>query len=94
MAQARLAGALVAQSDHTVAVGGYLYFPRDSVQPGCLAPNPRTSRCLWKGTAEYFDVIAGGTRAEGAAWSYPEPKRRAAHIAGHVAFWGAVEVTP
>lgn len=94
MAQARFAGALVAESDQTVTVGGYVYFPRAAVRADHLVPTSRTSRCIWKGTAHYFDVVVGDARAAGAAWCYPEPKRRAANIAGHVAFWREVEVTP
>ena len=27
-----------------------------------------------------------------AAWYYPEPKEKASHIEGHIAFWNGVEV--
>lgn len=33
------------------------------------------SYCEWKGVAGYADIVVGGARAEGAAWTYRSPPR-------------------
>jgi uncharacterized protein (DUF427 family) len=48
--------------------------------------------CGWKGTASYFDVVAGDQVNKDAAWYYPEPKAAASNIKGYVAFWRGVTV--
>lgn len=63
------------------------YIPPDDIAPGALRPCKGGSFCEWKGRARYFDVIAGGRVAPGAAWTYPEPTSRFAALAGHVAFY-------
>ncbi len=63
------------------------YVPRADVAADALEPAAGESFCEWKGTARYFDVVAGGRRAPRAAWSYPEPFPAFAAIAGHVAFY-------
>ena len=50
------------------------YIPVEDVREGALEPaGGRTTFCEWKGTASYYDVVAGGKRAERAAWAYPDP---------------------
>jgi uncharacterized protein (DUF427 family) len=85
-------GATIAASSATIMVEGNHYFPPDSVDRSLLAPSDRTSSCPWKGTATYFDVIVDGKVNSAAAWTYPEPKDKAARIADHLAFWGGVTV--
>ncbi|MCX7893944.1 MAG: DUF427 domain-containing protein [Burkholderiales bacterium] len=63
------------------------YVPRADVAAGALEPAAGESFCEWKGTACYFDVVAGERRAPRAAWSYPEPFPAFAPIAGYVAFY-------
>ncbi|MEN0021574.1 MAG: DUF427 domain-containing protein, partial [Planctomycetota bacterium] len=52
----------------------------------------RTS-CPWKGEAHYHDVIVDGKVNADAAWTYPDPKPKAASIKDKIAFWRGVEVT-
>ncbi len=63
------------------------YVPPEDVREACLEPAPGRSFCEWKGVASYFDVVAGGRRAERAAWAYPRPTAAFRDIAGHVAFY-------
>ncbi len=63
------------------------YLPLDCFAPGTLLPNAQRSLCEWKGAAVYFDVISGGRRAEGAAWTYPDPTARFDPIRDHVAVY-------
>ena len=77
-----------------VVVEGNIYFPIDSVGKDFLKPSSHTSICPWKGTAQYYDVAVNGEVNKNAAWYYAEPKEAAKQIAGRVAFWKGVVVTP
>jgi len=92
MARATWNGAVIAESDDTIVVEGNHYFPRDSIVTGHFVENSKQSRCPWKGTASYFDVIVDGKVNTAAAWYYPAPSDAAAHIKDHVAFWKGVTV--
>lgn len=66
------------------------YVPREDVAAGALAPaRGGTTFCEWKGSATYFDVVAGERRAERAAWAYPEPAPGFEPIRNGVAFYCA-----
>jgi uncharacterized protein (DUF427 family) len=85
-------GTVVAESDDTLDFDGNHYFPRSSVNEAYLEPSAYTSVCPWKGTASYQSVTVDGKTAKDALWYYPEPKKEAAAIADHVAFWRGVTV--
>ena len=87
-------GEVIAQSDDTVVVEGNHYFPAEAVRPECLQPSDTHTVCGWKGTASYHHVTVGGQLNRDAAWYYPSPKPDAAKIAGRIAFWKGVTVTP
>jgi len=66
------------------------YVPLEDVVPGVLLESgDRTTFCEWKGLASYYDVAAGGKRAERCAWTYPEPTRDFEVIRDAVAFYPA-----
>lgn len=83
-------GVVIAESDDTIVVDGYRYFPAASVNGEHLAPSAHHSVCGWKGQASYFDVTAGGEPNRNAAWYYPDPKPAADMVEGHVGFWHGV----
>jgi uncharacterized protein (DUF427 family) len=85
-------GAIIAESDKTVVVEGNHYFPPDALQTEYLQQSSTTSRCPWKGTAQYYSVVVEGQTNKDAAWYYPDPSAAAANIKGHVAFWNGVKV--
>jgi len=93
MTRATWNGAVLAESDETIVVEGNHYFPRDSIVTEHFAESSQQSRCPWKGTASYFDVVVAGQTNPGAAWYYPEPKSAAADIKDYVAFWKGVSVS-
>ncbi len=93
MVQAVWNGAVIADSTATVVVEGNHYFPLDSVNPDILRPSETTSRCPWKGTANYYSIEVDGQTNKDAAWYYAEPSAAAAEIKGRVAFWKGVKVT-
>jgi uncharacterized protein (DUF427 family) len=90
--QAQWNGQVIATSDDIVTVDGNAYFPLEALDPACIQPSAHTSVCGWKGTAHYYDVVAGGQVNANAAWFYPEPKEAAKQIKGRVAFWKGVQV--
>jgi uncharacterized protein (DUF427 family) len=63
------------------------YLPADAFAPGLLRPAPGGSLCEWKGRAQYFDLFWQGRTRPRAGWSYPQPTRAFAAIAGHVAVY-------
>lgn len=65
------------------------YVPRTDVAAGVLEPTGRESFCEFKGTAEYWTVLAGGEVRSDAAWSYPHPSPGYEAMADAVAFYPA-----
>jgi uncharacterized protein (DUF427 family) len=92
MAAATWNGTVIAESDKTVVIEGNHYFPPDSVYKQYLRPSTTTSRCPWKGLANYYSLIVDGKTNEDAAWYYAEPSDAAAAIKGYIAFWKGVDV--
>ncbi len=79
------------------------YLPPSAFADGVLEPAAGQSVCEWKGAARYWTIRAGDRLAEGAAWSYPNPRPAFAVIRDHVAvyagpmdacFVGGEAVTP
>ena len=93
MARAIWKGAVIAESNDTIAVEENHYCPPASVNHTYLQDSAAHTICPWKGTASYKDVVVDGERNTDAAWYYPEPKEAAAQIRGHYAFWHGVEVS-
>src|SRR4051812_45646516 len=60
------------------------YVPREDVDAAAISESATAATyCEFKGMARYLDV--GGQPA--AAWYYPNPTKRYAAIAGHIAFY-------
>lgn len=81
---------IVAMSSMAVIVreDGYparAYVPKSDIK-ATLTATDKTTHCPFKGDTTYFDVNAGGTRLENAAWAYDAPFDEMAALAGHVAF--------
>jgi uncharacterized protein (DUF427 family) len=83
---------ILAESDDTIVVEGNHYFPEDSIKKEFFAPSETHTVCGWKGTASYYDVVAGGATNKDAAWYYPDTKPEAKIIENYVAFWKGVQV--
>lgn len=79
-------------SDDVERVEGNVYFARADVDPAVLVESTHTSVCFWKGTANYLHVRVGDQQSDNAAWTYQNPKPRAAQLAGRIAFWKDVVV--
>ncbi|HEX8285397.1 MAG TPA: DUF427 domain-containing protein [Pyrinomonadaceae bacterium] len=85
-------GEVLAESGETVVVEGNHYFPAASLRREHFRESGTHTVCPWKGTASYYDVLAGGEVNSDAAWYYPEPSDAAKEIKGRVAFWRGVKV--
>lgn len=85
-------GVVLAESEHTLVVEGNHYFPTDSVRWDHFRPSDSHTVCPWKGTASYYDVVAGDDVNRDAAWYYPTPSPLAGGIKDRVAFWNGVKV--
>ena len=92
MARATWNGSVIAESDDTVILEGNHYFPADSVDRRFLIESATNTRCPWKGTAGYYDVVVDGEVNRDAAWYYPDPKPAASAIKDRVAFWRGVRI--
>ena len=67
-----------------------VYLPPDDIVHEALVPAAGQSFCEWKGSASYYDVVAGGHVAERAAWAYRTPTEPFAAIRDWVAFYPAL----
>lgn len=85
---------VIAESDNTVVVDGYRYFPAGSVREEHVSPSSRHSVCGWKGQASYYDVTATGATDRNAAWYYPDPKPAPQMLVGYIGFWHGVRIEP
>ena len=86
-------GQVIAESERTLEVGGYRYFPREAVRMELLrgAPKTRSDRACPHGV-QFYDVVQGDERSERAAWSYEAPGAAMASVDHWIGFWEDVEV--
>ncbi len=91
--KARWMGEIIADSDRTVELAGYRYFPRSTVRMELLNATPKTAddlRCPHG--VQFFDVADQGRKSERAAWSYEAPKPSYAAVDHWIGFWKDVEI--
>jgi uncharacterized protein (DUF427 family) len=68
------------------------YFPVEDMRRDLLIPSSRRTSSPLKGEAHYWSLQAGGTVAEDAVWSYPNPPDGCPDISKHVAlYWNSVD---
>ena len=84
--------AVIADSPTTVVLEGNHYFPESSLNRDYVTFSNHRTSCPWKGQASYYSLLVNGELNADAAWYYPEPKRDAEEIKGHVAFYKGVQI--
>jgi uncharacterized protein (DUF427 family) len=86
-------GNVVAESDRTLELGGYRYFPRESVRMDLLraAPKTESDRACPHGV-QFYDLALGEAASERAAWSYEAPRSSMREVDHWIGFWEDVEV--
>jgi uncharacterized protein (DUF427 family) len=86
-------GQVIAESDRTREVGGYQYFPRETVRLDWLRPAPKTRGDLaCPHGVQFYDLVGGGARGQRAAWSYEAPGRSMMQVDHWIGFWEDVEI--
>ncbi len=86
-------GQVIAESDRTLEVGGYRYFPRDAVRMDLLHPTPKTESDLeCPHGVQFYDVAEDGARSERAAWSYLAPRASMKQVDHWIGFWDDVQI--
>jgi uncharacterized protein (DUF427 family) len=86
-------GQVIADSDRTLEVGGYQYFPREEVRMDLLRAAPKTEDDLdCPHGVQFYDVAEDGARSERAAWSYEAPRASMKHVDHWIGFWEDVEI--
>lgn len=91
--QAIWRGRVIADSEHTLEVDGYRYFPRDTVRMELLQVTAKTAgdlRCPHG--VQFYDVAADGDRSRRAAWSYEAPREKMQPVDHWIGFWEDVEI--
>lgn len=86
-------GQVLAQSDHTLDVGGYTYFPRDAVRMELLRITPKTPHDLeCPHGVQFYDVVDGAASSPRAAWSYEAPRDSMRKVDHWIGFWEDVQI--
>jgi uncharacterized protein (DUF427 family) len=84
---------VIADSNDTVAVHGYDYFPRASVRMDWLEKAAKTDKdreCPHG--VQFYDVVVDGKRHARAAWQYEAPRPEMRQVADRFGFWQDVKV--
>jgi uncharacterized protein (DUF427 family) len=63
------------------------YLPLGHVRTDLLAPSTAVTRCPYKGTATYWNLVVNGHLYEDAVWIYRSPLPESAKIAGLACFY-------
>jgi uncharacterized protein (DUF427 family) len=86
-------GRVIAESDHILEVGGYTYFPRDTVRMDLLQTAPKTESDLkCPHGVQFYDVAQDAERSRRAAWSYEAPRLAMSQVDHWIGFWEDVKL--
>jgi uncharacterized protein (DUF427 family) len=86
-------GRVIAESDRTLEVDGYRYFPRETVRMDLLHPAPKTQSDLaCPHGVQFYDLATDAARSERAAWSYEAPRTSMKQVDHWMGFWNDVEI--
>ena len=91
--RAVLDGKVVADSNDTIAVRGYDYFPIGATRMEWLEKSPRTPKDLeCPHGVQFYDVLIDGKRHARNAWIYERPLPAMKAVTDRVGFWEDVKV--
>src|SRR4051812_11455455 len=71
---AQLNGTVIAESDKTESMSGYLYVPHEAIVPQYFTKTSFETTCPMKGTASYYNISVNDTKLSNACWYYPNTK--------------------
>jgi uncharacterized protein (DUF427 family) len=95
-------GSLIAESSNAVLVreAGHApvyYLPLDDIDADKLVRSAHASRCPYKGTASYWNILVGDHEIDNAVWAYELPYDEMLELAGLASFYESkvtVKATP
>ena len=86
-------GQVIAESDRTLEVDGYQYFPREAVRMDLLRRAPKTQSDLaCPHGVQFYDVAEDAASSKRAAWSYEAPRAWMKQVDHWIGFWEDVEI--
>lgn len=86
-------GTVLAESERTLDVKGYRYFPREAVRMDLLEVTPKTPHDLeCPHGVQFYDVVQNGERSRRAAWSYEAPGPTMKQVDHWIGFWEDVQI--
>ena len=86
-------GEVIADSNRTLEVKGYRYFPRETVRMALLHAAPKTESDLaCPHGVRFYDLADAAFRSPRAAWSYEAPQGEMRRVDHWIGFWEDVEV--
>jgi uncharacterized protein (DUF427 family) len=86
-------GRVIAESEGTREVGGYVYFPRETVNMELLRKAARTESDLaCPHGVQFYDVVDGNTVSPRTAWSYEAPQPAMRMVDRWIGFWRDVSL--
>jgi len=88
-------GKIVAESEQTIEVGGYYYFPRAAVRMDMLERALQTPHDLeCPHGVHFYDLVDGAGKGERLAWSYEKPRAAMRRVDHWIGFWRDVNLEP
>ncbi len=86
-------GQTIADSERTLEVHGYRYFPRDAVRMDLLRLAPKNESDLaCPHGVQFYDVGTDGAESKRAAWSYEAPRPAMKRVDRWIGFWDDVTI--
>lgn len=84
---------VIAESDRTLEVSGYRYFPRETVRMDLLRKARKTKSDLaCPHGVQFYDVGKDDKRSKRAAWSYEAPRASMKQVDHWFSFWDDVRI--
>jgi uncharacterized protein (DUF427 family) len=85
---------LIAESEQTIEVDGYVYFPRDTVRMDIMKQAEKSGSDLeCPHGVQFYDLSDSGKQSPRAAWSYEAPGERMKKVDHWIGFWRDVKVS-
>jgi len=90
--EVKIGGVTVAESSNSMflfetGARPRYYLPKTSVKQQYLTPSTTTTKCPYKGLAQYYNVTVGGEEYKDIIWWYEYPTMESAGIQGLLCFY-------